>query len=228
MVDKTTLIFIPLLFMFAISMTSLIALSEGELGSGYNYSINEKFTPYIYDRVGRPVMYTANLSAVTEGEPVFFKPVSVDGTEYAFYSNSTIDFILNNGYYLYYTSSGNSTGESTRILWEDLKQLQTSLANTSVFSAVADFNTSYGLIALFIALMVGMVIAGINVFGTGESETSLQTIFMGVGLLAVWGVFSVISITLLGEIPYGLGSVFYFGLTLCYVVGMIMNIGKST
>lgn len=220
---KHNLLWIPLIFMFVIAMFSLAGLGEGELGTGYVYNSDTETYYYIY--TGEPVMYTANLTGL--GYPSLFGAKTVSSVDYVYWNNNSFQFLTGTGYYLYHTSDGNSTGD-TPVLWKEIDDKITSLNNVGndrILSVVADFTSSYGLIMLFVALMIAIGLLGLNFFGTGENETSTQTIIMGAGFLAVWGICSAISLSLLGDIPLGLGSIFYFGLTFAFVIGLIMNIG---
>jgi hypothetical protein len=226
MVNKHGLIFIPLIFMFTIAMFSLVGLEDSDqLGEGYKYGNLPE--PYLYDWTGRPIINTTSFLSVVGWIAV--QPMAHDwGTgqgiqNYELFTNTSGLWVT--GYYLYTTSAGNSTG-LLPILHDDFYNYKNNAIQNNFLDLTADFNTSYGLIALFISLMVGIGLAGIHFLGIGESETGLQTIFMGAGLIAVWAVFSVVALNLLAQIPLGLGAIFYFGLTLSYVVGLILNIGK--
>jgi hypothetical protein len=230
--NKTGLIFIPLVFMFVLSMFALSGLETGqELGSGYTYG---KYTENnaFYDWTGRAIVNASNFQPLAEAGQVrsYYHDFIIDvgaGQIYAIWQNSTWQMITKEGYYLYPTSNGNSTGDLP-ILYQDYTDYMSGANTNTLLNLTASFNSSYGLIALFISLMVGIGLAGIHFFGIGESETSLQTIFMGTGLIAVWCVFSAVSLSLLASVPLGLGAIFYFGLTLSYIIGMLMNIGKSS
>ena len=236
MVSKLVLIYAPLIFMFVISMFSLAGIEGSEqLGAGFEYENDVAVQTYFYRFDGVPLVFTENMTrSNAEGTASTGWGFSrVEGLGYDFGTGVKTYTILSDfgfprvEYFMYYTDAGNSTG-NLPILYEDYLTYsgQTVGTTNNLLSLTADFNTSYGLIALFVALMVGIGIAGFQVLGSGESETSVQTIFMGIGFIAVWVVFSVISLNLLAQIPLGIGAIFYFGMTLSYVVGLIMNIGK--
>lgn len=226
MVNKQVLLIAPIIFLFTISMFSLMGLSNGTLGEGYIYGLLPE--PYLYDYTGREIIYTANFTSVNEKVTIrpFTEGYGTGAITYMAFSNTTglEPWIIK--YYLYKTSVGNSTGLNPILMSEYDNAKQETVGN-GLLDITADFNSSYGVIALFVTLMVAIGLAGIHFFGIGESETSLQTIFMGIGFLAVWVIFSVISLNLLATIPYGIGAVFYFGLTVSYILGLILNIGKG-
>lgn len=86
-----------------------------------------------------------------------------------------------------------------------------------------DMTSSIGLIGIIIAVMAATTIAGIKFFGSGI--TNAQQIFTVTVLLTIWGVFSIIALGLVSQIPLGLGLGFYFFLTLLYSIGIVHSAG---
>lgn len=220
--NKQSFIFIPLIFLFTLAMFSMVGLNQGSLGTGYTYGSYPE--SYLYDWTGRAVLNVTDLQPVAEKGAVV--TANINGVIYASWQNTTFNpFGGNTVYLIYSTSAGNSTGASP-ILYQDFEDYAKQQSNNDLLSITASFSSSYGMIALFISLMVAIGLAGIHFLGIGESETSLQTIFIGTGFIAIWAVLSVISLELLSTIPNGYGAIFYFGLTASYVIGLIFHIGK--
>lgn len=90
-----------------------------------------------------------------------------------------------------------------------------------------DLSSSLGLIIIVIGLMALAAVAGLRVLGSGVSETSVKTIVLGTGLLALWGVFSVFGLTMITAIPI-FGVVIYFFLTAIYTLGVIQQVGGGS
>lgn len=84
---------------------------------------------------------------------------------------------------------------------------------------------------MMIAVVTGVIIlagvAGLKIFGTGESDFSISAIVKGAGYLTVWGILSLASIAIIMGIPI-FGIAFYFVLTLAYAVGCIGSFGGAS
>lgn len=225
---REELVIIPFVFMFAISMFIIVYDESGELGSGYVIA-NPANEPYLYDYTGRPIFVVANMSNIAENAIVNeFKNINPydnipDNVYYVLYINDTW-YNPRIGYYLYYTSEGNSSLTwEVPVTWQDFQEMRQAVTRSTVLDVTADFNSSYGLIALVISMIVGVAIIGLNIAGTGINTASTTFIITSVGLVAVWVVFSVISLNGLSQIPLGIGSIFYFGCTGSYCMGIILN-----
>lgn len=133
------------------------------------------------------------------------------GQDFAGWQNST------GQYYLYYDNSGSN---AKWVLYKDFGKIYQQTAASSSF----DISSSIGLIGLVVGLMALAAVVGIRVLGTGVSEESVSAILKGTALLAIWGIFSVLALALLIQIPM-LGPVFYFVLTIIYTLGIINQIG---
>lgn len=120
-----------------------------------------------------------------------------------YWKNSTNQYFL-------YTKDGTS-GELRNPIREDEQSF--------------DMLTGLGFIAVIAAIMFIVSFVGMRIFGGGLSDVSVSTIVKGTLLITMWGVFSVMSYTALGEIPAYLGGVFYFILTVMYAVGIVQQIG---
>lgn len=85
-------------------------------------------------------------------------------------------------------------------------------------------NSSLGLIALIVGLVVVATIAGLKIFGNGISDISVDAILKGTALVTIWGVFSVLSIAMITEVPL-FGPFFYMFLTIIYCLGVVNQMG---
>lgn len=96
-------------------------------------------------------------------------------------------------------------------------------------SPTVEFNlgTSLGLIGLIVGIIVLATIAGLRVFGTGTSDTSVKTIVLGTFALTLWGVFSILAMPTLTLVPL-FGVIFYFGLTCMYTVGIFNSLSGGS
>lgn len=85
-------------------------------------------------------------------------------------------------------------------------------------------SASLVLIILITALAVGIV-AGINVFGSGLSDTSQRFIFNSVSFLGLWGVLTIVTGTLIFTAP--LLVLLWIVLTIILVIGLAIHIGAG-
>lgn len=81
-----------------------------------------------------------------------------------------------------------------------------------------------GLMAIIAVCEIVGTIAGINVLGSGLSDTSVRIIYKTMGLTILWTVLSVPNILLLLLIPYSLGMLFYLVISLIYAIGVIQTV----
>lgn len=92
--------------------------------------------------------------------------------------------------------------------------------NSEMPSLSFNFGTSIGMIAIIIAVMALGLVAGIRVLGSGVNTFSVSTLVLGTVFLAIWGVFSILSLPLITLIPL-LGPFFYMFLTILYTLGCV-------
>lgn len=90
-----------------------------------------------------------------------------------------------------------------------------------------DLMSSFGLIGVISLVMFVVSFVGIRVFGTGLSEISVSTIVKGSLFITIWAIFSALSIGLVIQVPYSIGGIFYFFLTVLYTLGIIQQIGGN-
>lgn len=80
----------------------------------------------------------------------------------------------------------------------------------------------------WIIVIVALVSAiGLNVFGSGLSETSVKTILIATIWTCVFGIFSLFAYPLINSIPYNLGNLFFIFLTIIFCVGVFKQMGEA-
>lgn len=234
---KTTLIIFPLIIFFAISMMFIVydttGLTGEKIGTGFTLQ-NPANEEYLYDWTGRPILYWENMTTVSESGYVnsYINTNTLDNIEdnvkYAIWINQTWSIINVNAYYLYYSSDGNSSATYEQpITYEDFENHRVAVTQTGLLSITGSMSTSMGLLVLITSLIIGIAFLGFNFFGSGVNDSATKFIIVASGLIAIWLVFSVISLEELSQIPYGLGSILYLGLTLAYCAGIILNGGST-
>lgn len=87
-----------------------------------------------------------------------------------------------------------------------------------------DIASSLGLVALIAAGIILAAVVGTRILGSGVSEESVSAIWKGTLLLAVWSVFSVLSMSMITAATI-LGPFFYLFLTIIYCLGVINQVG---
>jgi len=89
-----------------------------------------------------------------------------------------------------------------------------------------DLGSSLGLLGLLMGVMALAVVSGLTIFGTGTSDSSVNIVVTCTAYLAVWGVFSALTLNLLmGFDSYG--WLIYFTLTIMYTLGIIQSFTNS-
>jgi len=87
-----------------------------------------------------------------------------------------------------------------------------------------DLNMTLLVVSILTAFIAIATVASLKVFGSGMGETGVKIIFVcGIGL-AIWGVLSALSLSLFLEIPI-FGLPIYFGLSISYIVGILLAVG---
>lgn len=127
---------------------------------------------------------------------------------YAFSQNTvtTIDLSYNSS-----TTIDSQTGQL--IQNKTLTEISTSSTN-----AIFDINMTGGFIALIVTLIVVGVLAGIQVLGSGLSDSSVKLIYSSTVWFGLWGVFSGLTFVLFVSLQIA-GLIMWFGLTLIYALG---------
>lgn len=97
---------------------------------------------------------------------------------------------------------------------------------TSAGGIATDFSVA-GAIGLMGIVIGGVVLAGVvgtRIFGSGVSEEAVSAIWKTTVLIAVWGVFSVLSLNFIAGASF-LGPFFWLFLTFIYTMGIINQVG---
>lgn len=196
------LILFPLALMLVLGLLSGMGLgSEGALQSTYYTTVSgAEVTNGFYDERGHQVAYANGTFYGEEGE-IAYAPIQGGAgvwTQTPFWHN-------NSGYYnIYSTPAAAAANRVAKI-------------NTNEWT----LESSFGFIALVVAICTFGGIIGFRFLGSGENETSTKLIIVGGFLLILWSVLSVIGLPLIMLVPFG--GMFYIILTLIYSVGVVQN-----
>lgn len=191
------LLLLPLAVLFILSILSLTGLGYGALPTeGELYIDGKPYTgEYYADSTGRPVCYS-NFTVIASEEGLVIWGAG-DG-----------------GWYVERWSWKNATG-TYHLTYSDVKQ---------GIGGGFDIGSSLGLIGIVIGIMALAAFAGIKILGSGVSDVSVSTILVSSAFLALWAIFSVLSMSLIISIPL-FGVILYFALTGMYTVGIINRVG---
>jgi len=83
-----------------------------------------------------------------------------------------------------------------------------------------------GAIAIIVGIIALATLLGIQILGSGLSDTSVRLISILSAYIGLWSVLSVLCIPLIIEIEI-FGQLIYIGLTLAYTIGVIEKISES-
>lgn len=175
-----------------------------------------------YDSAGQPKVY-GNFTKISEPGEV---RAGIDGGAYWVNGTTTILGTTLKMFQLYYDTEAQQPckfQDITQYTGTNFFGQPSTIAEDQENSWFGNISTSLGLIILIVGLMALVAIIGINVLGSGESEFSVKAIFLGTGLLALWGIFSAFGINLIAEIDFW-GPVVYLILTAIYTLGIIQQI----
>lgn len=87
-------------------------------------------------------------------------------------------------------------------------------------------NATMGLLAFVIGLSAVGVGVGVQIFGSGLSDTSVKIMYYSTVYFAIWGVFSALSYVSITSIPV-FGSLCWLVLTLIYAIGVFSSVGGN-
>lgn len=197
------LLYMPLAILAVLGILTVLGIAEGSFSTA-NLGGDPDETIY-YDSGGHPVVW-ANLTAIGE-KGWFYKT----GAGHLGWVNSTgiISGVITTYYVLYWDNGG-----SSQIKYEDL-------GKTYATSSLGDISltSSLGFIALLVGLSALAVVVGLRILGSGTSEFSVSMVISVIFWMALWGVFSVMSLALISELG-NLGNILFFCLTLLYTIGV--------
>lgn len=220
------LIIIPaiiLLFIGLLSMTGLGATITGTTTNinstkfGLNY-IHEQASQgnidfYLYDYNGDEVCFINGTGVIDDGSIVqVFGPYPPPTAEW-----------LHDGTYtdLYY-----DTNHYCPVFYHERNTAGVFVPNNGRMdqAGAGTFNIagSFGFIALITAIMAVGTIAGITIFGSGLTETSVRILAIGTAFLTLWAVLTYMSYPIILASGFYM-YIIYFALTLCYTIGIIFN-----
>jgi hypothetical protein len=229
------LISFPLVVIAVLSLLSVLGLGYGSLDNYQSVFPNPEKVSYLtmnmiaWDVNGHPVCFR-NQTAVSESGQV--KPAdNNNASSPALWTNETVLVtylgvipIYQNVYYsLYLDQSG--TIEATYENFASPDQL-VAIKDGSADGLGVNLASSLGLIGAVIGIMALATVVGIKVLGSGISEFGVSTIVFGTFYLLVWGIFSVLSLSMLMQIAV-FGGLLYFALTVMYTVGIVSSLGSS-
>jgi hypothetical protein len=118
------------------------------------------------------------------------------------------------------TQSFNSTGINGNTITNGTSTTYQQAGNSYSIS----ITTTLGIMAILAVCEIVGTLAGIQVFGSGLSETSVRIIYKTMGLTIVWSILSVNGFLALNTIPYAIGILGYFIMTLVYAIGVINTV----
>lgn len=189
------LLLFPLFIMFLVSMLSTSGLGSSMQSTHNIYLLGDPTQGY-FDSNGHMVAY-ANKTAYDD--------------------TGTLKVV---------TAPGNWGELDTRLKWDNgtgTLYVVTDYTGSTILQkhgGTFELFSNEGLIAII--AVVGVIGGVVSIFA-GDLGASLA--FKGGVLVAIWGVFSVINLTLITAVPL-VGPVFYLGLTVMYAMGIINQVGS--
>lgn len=121
----------------------------------------------------------------------------------------------------FYNGSGvEYDANGTLIVNGSSSQMTTETASVGLTGVV-----SSGVISLVVTSVALAVVSGIQIVGSGLSDTAVQAIFKSASYFGIWALFSVMALLLFAEVPV-FGYPLYFLLTFFYAVGVVGQIGN--
>lgn len=196
------LIILPLTFLICFAMLSMLGMGQSLTTEG----ITNYYGAVGYFDVNNHQVADVNGTYVDEYGRIAYI-TTLGGTTIDVWQNDT------SGY-----DSEAGEGYEVSILDENLENVEASGFTFEIAS-------SAGLIALVSVLIAFATLAGLKFMGFGLGELAQSAVFKGTAYIAIWGVFSVLALTLITAIPI-FGPVFYLFLTILYALGVINQIGS--
>lgn len=188
-----------------------MATSDG-FGEG-TLEVHGVNTGVYYDSDANPKLNITTLETIAPDEEITIFPDDITG--YATFYNQTMyptrDF-------LYY-----DTGASEPVLYDNLGKTYAGSSPTVMGVSV---DSSFAFIAILVGVSAFVGIIGFQLFGSGESETSIFIIVILSGLIALWSVLSYGALGMITSIPI-FGAPLYVIFTLMYCVGCFQAISNS-
>lgn len=79
-----------------------------------------------------------------------------------------------------------------------------------------------GALVIIIAIMIIAVIIGLNIFGSGLSDTSVKILSIGITYYGIWSIFSILAYPLIVSIEV-VGVLIYITLTIIFTIGLVQK-----
>lgn len=196
------LIVVPLMFLVCFALLSMLGMGQSLTTEG----ITNYYGAVGYFDVDNHQVADVNGTYVGEYGRIAYI-TTVGGSNIDVWQNAT------SGY-----DSGAGNGYEVSILDANLENVEAS-------GFTFEISSSLGLIALVGVLIAFATLAGLKFMGFGLGELAQSAVFKGTAYIAVWGVFSLLALTLITSIPV-FGPVFYLFLTILYALGVINQIGS--
>lgn len=224
----TTMIGLPLFILFILVAFSVSGLGETDVNQTFyayaqaaNTGVDLFGNPMTLNDInGHPVCWYNQTSVHGENGLIIAADSNGYPPQEAAWQNST------SFYYLFYDTDG-----ADPVFYSDLNGGVASRPTARVgphWEGIKSFNLSdsWGWLALVAAITAVASFVGLKFFGSGESETSLKLLLSSTFFITVWTTLSVITYPLILEGGFFV-FIFYFGLTGCYAVGLILSTGGS-
>lgn len=211
---------IPLSIMLILTVLGQMGLVEDATGFGEGdlRVAGGTVTDWYYDVDGNPKLNSTSLVPYDPAEKITVVNDGAIGV--ALFYNDT------NLFHTYY-SLYHDTEASEPVLYGNLGQGGASSGGGALLGV--GISDNFAFIALIVGIIALVGVIGIQLFGSGESETSIFVIIVFTGLLALWTILSFGSYDMIVSIPL-FGPIVYVVLTLMYSVGafqMVAGVGSE-
>lgn len=205
------LIIIPLAVMLMLVLFSQMGLGTSETFGKATLGSTQYDVSVLYDSDGNQKVNATTLEPLDGLEQI---TIYEDDIGFAIWYNQTTYWSRG---CLYWDVDGEDP-----VLYNDLGR--SSPQGVSVLGV--ELNTSTVFLAIVTCVIALVSVVGFQLFGSGESETSISVIVIFGGLMAFWSILSLGGLPLLTLVPY-LGSLLYVILTLVYSIGCFKAISSG-
>ena len=83
-----------------------------------------------------------------------------------------------------------------------------------------------GALVIIIAIMIIATLIGLQILGSGLSDTSVRIISIGITYYGIWSIFSILSYELIVSIEV-IGALMYILLTVVFTIGLVQKFTSS-
>lgn len=231
MVNKEELILYPIIILLVIAMLSMTGLGANTADASKGFGLYNSETSmdndgnylYLYDYTGSITCLWNGTGAHADGSIWLNSGGRIlknDYTAGANWRNAT------GSYALFYDH-----GTTKPVKWADMTSSIPFITDSSgvdeakINGEPFSFTDSLSWIVVIGAIMAVGSIVGLKIFGSGESETSVDLLLKGTFFITIWGILTAMAYPLILEAGFWLFLI-YFGIALIYTVGVILTIGK--